>query len=112
MEFVLVAGTENTAPISANGVPPGPTWAGKRLQQLSKDELDDMLAYCMKEGRRLGYEDTMECRPVRINPFHRRYLHGMPWLHFKSFYEVGRQAALNELRSRRRQAEPLSLAAA
>ena len=65
MEFVLVAGTEHTAPISANGVPPGPTWAGKRLQQLSKDELDDMLAYCMKEGRRLGYVDTMECRPVR-----------------------------------------------
>jgi hypothetical protein len=52
-----------------------------------------MLAFCMKEGQQIGYDDYRLGRPVRINPFHRRFLHGMAHLYFKSFYEIGRKKA-------------------
>ena len=47
----------------------------------------------MKEGQQSGYDDYRLGRPVRINPFHRRFLHGMAHLYFKSFYEIGRKKA-------------------
>ena len=93
METVFLPGTEMSGPTCLTSVAKAPSWNGKRLQQLSKDELDDMLAFCMREGKNLGYDDYRFGRPLRINPFHRRFLHGMPHLYFKSFYEIGRKKA-------------------
>lgn len=93
METVFLPGTEVSAPTCLTSVAKAPTWNGKRLQQLTKDELDDMLAFCMREGKKIGYDDYRFGRPLRLNPFHRRYLHGMPHLYFRSFYEMGRKAA-------------------
>lgn len=111
MEFVLVVGTAQTAPACANGVPPGPSWAGKRMHELTKNEMDDILNYCMQEGRRRGYADTMDGWPELINPFHEHFLHGMPWAQFRTFYDLGRNEAMNEIRARQT-AERLQLAAA
>lgn len=110
MDTGLIAGTETTAPACAAPGQEGPDWAGKRLNQLTKDNLDDMLAYCMRVGRRHGQEDALAHRPVRSNPFHPRYLHGMPWLHYKTFYAVGRHAATEALRQANKQPEQFRLA--
>lgn len=90
MEHVFITGTEEAAPVCL-GADGSPSWSGKRLKELSLSEMDRMLSFCMKVGKHLGYEDYRLGRPVRINPFHRRYLHGMPHLYFQSYYEIGMQ---------------------
>ena len=93
MNYVFILGTEECAPncIASSGA--APVWSGKTRSELTRGDLDDMLAFCMTEGQQIGYDDYRFCRPVRINPFHRRFLHGMPHLYFKSFYEIGRREA-------------------
>ena len=93
MNYVFILGTEECGPNCIAAGVAAPVWSGKTRSELTRPDLDDMLAFCMKEGQRIGYDDYRLGRPVRINPFHRRFLHGMPHLYFKSFYEIGRKKA-------------------
>jgi hypothetical protein len=97
MEFVFLPGTEETAPtcIAAAGL--APVWNGKSRSELTRSDMDDMLVFCMKEVRQIGHDDYRFGRPVRVNPFHRRYLHGMPHLYFKAFYQIGRKDAADQM---------------
>lgn len=93
MNYVFILGTEECAPNCLATAGAVPAWSGKTRSELTRGDLDDMLAFCMKEGQQIGYDDYRFGRPLRINPFHRRFLHGMPHLYFKSFYEIGRKKA-------------------
>ena len=93
MNYVFILGTEESAPNCIAAAGTAPVWSGKTRSELTRSDLDDMLAFCMKVGQQIGYDDYRLGRPVRINPFHRRFLHGMAHLYFKSFYEIGRKKA-------------------
>ena len=93
MNYVFILGTEECAPNCIASAGADLVWSGKTRSELTRGDLDDMLAFCMKEGQQIGYDDYRFGRPLRINPFHRRFLHGMPHLYFKSFYEIGRKKA-------------------
>lgn len=93
MNYVFFTGSEEAAPNCLAAAGSAPSWNGKTRSELARSDMDDMLLFCMNQGRQIGYDDYRFGRPVRINPFHRRYLHGMPHLYFKSFYELGRKQA-------------------
>lgn len=93
MEYVFISGSEEIAPNCIAAVGSAPEWSGKSRSELTRMDMDSMLAFCMTQGKRIGYEDFRLGRPVRVNPFHRRYLHGMPHLYFKAFYVIGRKEA-------------------
>ena len=97
MNYVFILGTEECAPNCIAAGVAAPVWSVKTHSELTRSDLDDMLAFCMKEGQRIGYDDYRLGRPVRINPFHRRFLHGMPHLYFKAFYQIGRKDAADQM---------------
>lgn len=91
MSYVFLPGSAEAAPTYMALVGKVPIWNGKLRTQISGEDLEDMLGFCMREGRRIGAEDRRLGRPVRINPFHPQFLHGMPHLYFRTFYELGRK---------------------
>ena len=78
MDFIFYQGTEETAPVCIAMVGVAPAWQGKDRAELTKSDMDKMLEFCIREGKKIGYEDYCLGRTVLRNPFHRRFLHGMP----------------------------------
>ncbi|WP_126448069.1 hypothetical protein [Sulfuricystis multivorans] len=94
MPAILLSGDPEHAPIYIpdSGLPPA--WSGKSIYELTKTDLDAIANFTMNEAYELGKEDFLEDRHETPNPFHRRFLMGVPRSIFETFYRRGQVLAV------------------
>ena len=90
---VLIAGNAITAPVYQSGHGHTPSWSGRIVYDLKLQDIEDVHAFCMEEAWEIGYDDGMSNREERVNPFHRNFLHGIPYSVFGAYYARGRNAS-------------------
>ena len=69
-----------------------PSWSGRAVHELSMDDIEAVQDFCMDDAWTIGFEDAVR-QVERANPFHRQFLHGVPFACFLTYYSRGRNAA-------------------
>ena len=90
---VLIAGNAITAPVYQTIEGHSPSWSGRIVYDLKQEDIENVHSFCMEEAWELGYEDGMSDLDERQNPFHRSFLHGIPYSVFDAYYARGRTAS-------------------
>lgn len=74
MGTIVMPGEALFAPIylPASGI--APSWSGKSVYELSQQDLEEVNSFCLDDAWEMGYEDSMDGRAERENPFHRAFL--------------------------------------
>jgi hypothetical protein len=91
---LITYGDANTAPQifdNARGMQP---WSGKRADELTANDLLDILEFCENEAWRKGWNDEQQgiARPERAAlVFHPDFLRGWPHVYWVGYYEDGRK---------------------
>ena len=73
MGTIVMPGEALFAPIylPASGIAPG--WSGKSVYELSQKDLEEVNSFCLDDAWEMGYEDSMDGRAERENPFHGKH---------------------------------------
>lgn len=69
-----------------------PSWSGRAAHEMSMDDIESVHDFCMEDAWTVGFEDAVH-QVERANPFHRQFLHGVPFSVFLTYYTRGRNAA-------------------
>ncbi len=88
LTIVMSGGPEN-APVVLSDSGKSPSWSGKSIYDLSRQELESIALFTMDEAYELGKEDFIQDRPMTDNPFHPRFMQGVPHDTFHTFYQRG-----------------------
>ena len=64
-------------------------WSGKTAAALSITDVEAIHHFCLDEGFELGIEEAMGGKETP-NPFHPRFLFGIPYSAYRTFYERGK----------------------
>ena len=92
MGTIAIEGAADFAPVYVPDEKSPPSWAGKSVFELTRQEIDAINTFCVDEAWEMGYDDAVDNTP-RDNPFHRRFLHGVPCALFALHYRRGSMAA-------------------
>lgn len=90
---VLVSGSAIMAPVYKPADGESPWWSGRISFEIEKDVVGSVLDFCMEDAYALGYEDGVVDMEERTNPFHRNFMHGIPYSVFMTYYMRGRNAS-------------------
>ena len=90
---VLIIGSAITAPVYQTVEGHTPSWSGRIVFDLKEQDIEDVHAFCMEDAWEIGYEDGISEQEERQNPFHRSFLHGIPYSVFDAYYARGRNAS-------------------
>ena len=89
MGTIVMPGEAIFAPIYIPTEGKIPSWSGKSLYELSKAEIEAVNVFATDEAWQMGYDDVCDGKDARENPFHRSFLHGVPYSLFSLFYRRG-----------------------
>lgn len=96
MNICFLDGAQDFAPIFLPAIGEEPTWSGKSIFELSKAEIEAISMFCMDAAFEMGMEDYVEGRRETKNPFHPRFLNGVPHSIYATYYRRGRGEASGE----------------
>lgn len=92
--MIVLKGAPDCAPVylPEEGLPPA--WSGKSLYDLSRSDIEAISQFCMDEAFEMGVDEVIDGVPALENPFHPRFMYGVPHATFSTYYGRGRcQAA-------------------
>lgn len=92
MGTIVMSGEAHRAPIYMPDSETGPSWSGKSVYELNKAEIEAINGFATDEAWQMGYDDVCEGIKARGNPFHRGFLHGVPFALFALYYRRGSAA--------------------
>ena len=93
---IVMPGEALFAPIVLPVTGVAPSWSGKSVYELSQQYLEEVNSFCLDDAWEMGYEDSMDGRAERENPFHRAFLNGVSSALFAVYYRRGRAEACGE----------------
>lgn len=94
MATIVLNGGPDNAPVYIPDSGITPSWSGKSIYELSRMELEAIANFTMDVAYEMGKDDFLEDRPETPNPFHRRFLMGVPRTTFETFYRRGQALAV------------------
>lgn len=94
MATIVLSGGPDHAPIYIPNSGNPPSWSGKSIYEMSRMDLEAIASFSMDVAYELGKDDFLEDRPETPNPFHQRFLMGVPHSTFDTFYRRGQVLAI------------------
>lgn len=94
MATIVLNGGPDHAPVYIPDSGNPPSWSGKSIYEMSRMDLEAIASFSMDVAYELGKDDFLEDRPETPNPFHQRFLMGVPRSTFDTFYRRGQALAV------------------
>jgi hypothetical protein len=94
MATIVLSGGPDHAPVYIPDSGNPPSWSGKSIYEMSRMDLEAIASFSMDVAYELGKDDFLEDRPETPNPFHQRFLMGVPHSTFDTFYRRGQVLAV------------------
>ena len=94
MATIVLNGEPDHAPVYIPDSGNPPSWSGKSIYEMSRMDLEAIASFSMDVAYELGKDDFLEDRPETPNPFHQRFLMGVPHSTFDTFYRRGQVLAV------------------
>ncbi len=94
MPTIVLSGGPDHAPVYMPDTGNPPSWSGKSIYEMTRMDLEAIASFTMDVAYELGKEDFLEDRPETPNPFHQRFLMGVPRSTFETFYRRGQALAI------------------
>ncbi len=93
MGTIVLHGDSLIAPVYLPDSGPTPSWSGKSVYSLNKTEIESVNAFATDEAWQMGFDAYRDGLTPIENPFHKNFLHGVPYALFTMFYRRGMKAA-------------------
>lgn len=93
MGTIVMNGDDLNAPVYLPETGAAPSWSGKSVYSLTKAEIEAVNTFATDEAWQIGYDMQRDGLPPAENPFHKGFLHGVPYALFAMFYRRGAMAA-------------------
>lgn len=109
MGTIVMDGDAKVAPVYLPIRGGAVAWSGKSSDQMSRADFNAISLFCKDKAWEMGYEDGLEGRAKRNNPFHISFLEGNPHAMFSDSYHRGWSMARSELRRQAQEQRESSL---
>lgn len=93
MGTIVLNGGPDHAPVYLPDSGISPSWSGKSIFELSRLDLEAITSFSTDDAYEMGKNDFIEDRPLTPNPFHPRFLLGVPHTAFETYYQRGQLLA-------------------
>lgn len=93
MGTIVLDGDSLVAPVYLQESGNAPSWSGKSVYSLTKAEIEAVNVFATDEAWQMGFDTYRDGLTPIGNPFHKCFLHGVPYALFAMFYRRGMKAA-------------------
>ena len=86
--FVVMGSPERAPVYLPDGVAP-PAWSGQSVYDLTREDIEAISQFCVDEAFEMGVNEAIDGVPALANPFHPRFMFGVPHATFSTYYGRG-----------------------